>query len=153
MLDSILVRPIARSDFLAWRPLWDEYNALRGRSGDHALAPAITEVTWERFFDLDEQVFALVAERGGRLLGLAHYVFHRSTTRIEQTCCLEDLFTAQAERGRGVGRALIHGVYEQARSEGIRRVYWQTHESDRAGRLVGDKVAARSGFIVYTHDA
>jgi len=97
-----------------------------------------------------EPVFALVAEDSGRLVGLTHYLYHRSTTRVELTCYLQDLFTEPAQRGRGIGRALIEGVYEQARGAGIRRVYWQTQESNAAGRLLYDKLAGYAGFIVYS---
>jgi GNAT superfamily N-acetyltransferase len=131
-------------------PLWDGYNAFYGRSGPTALPVEITETTWRRFFDPAEPVFALVAEDAGRLLGLAHYLFHRSTTRIELTCYLQDLFTVPAERGRGIGRALIQKVYEQARSAGVSRVYWQTQESNAAARFLYDKVARHAGFIVYS---
>lgn len=149
---SITVRPIERTDLAAWEPLWEGYNAFYGRAGESALHPEITRVTWRRFFDANEPVFALVAESSGKVVGLAHYLFHRSTTRIELTCYLQDLFTAQSERGRGVGRALIHGVYERAKSAGSHRVYWQTHESNAAGRLLYDKVGRHAGFIVYGQD-
>jgi GNAT superfamily N-acetyltransferase len=152
MQSSLVVRPIHPSDFEAWKPLWDGYNAFYGRHGDTALAPAITAATWERFFDVNEPVFALVAESEGKLLGITHYLFHRSTTRIELTCYLQDLFTEHAARGRGVGGALIEGVYQAAKTAGVRRVYWQTHETNSAGRLLYDKVAKHVGFIVYGHD-
>jgi GNAT superfamily N-acetyltransferase len=152
MPEPVHVRPIQQDDFPAWKPLWDGYNAFYGRKGETALRPEITESTWQRFFDPNEPVFALVAETEGRLAGLTHYLFHRSTTRIELTCYLQDLFTAPSERGRGIGRALILGVYEAARSAGIRRVYWVTHESNAAGRLLYDKVAKHAGFIVYGHE-
>ena len=87
--------------------LWDGYNAFYERSGPTALAPEITAMTWSRFFDAYEPVHALVAERGGKLLGLTHYLFHRSTTAIEPNCYLQDLFTDPAARVKGVGRALI----------------------------------------------
>ena len=38
---------------------------------------------------------------------------------IEPNCYLQDLFTSAAARGKGVGRALINGVYEQAKLAGI----------------------------------
>ena len=151
-MQSRLIRPIHQDDFAAWKPLWDGYNAFYGRSGKTALAPEITQATWERFFDPKEPVFALVAEADGALLGLTHYLFHRSTTRVELTCYLQDLFTAEAARGQGVGRALIGAVYGEARAAGIKRVYWQTHESNAAGRMLYDKVATHAGFIVYSHD-
>jgi GNAT superfamily N-acetyltransferase len=148
--NSVRIRPIQPADFSDWLPLWDGYNAFYGRSGPTALPLEITETTWRRFFDPAEPVFALVAEENGRLVGLTHYLYHRSTTRIELTCYLQDLFTVSAERGRGIGRALIEGVYEQARSAGIRGVYWQTQESNAAGRFLYDKMARHTGFIVYS---
>ena len=150
MSDTPRIRPVVQDDFAAWLPLWDGYNAFYGRAGDTALPLAITKATWQRFFDPAEPVFALVAELDGQLLGLAHYLFHRSTTRIELTCYMQDLFTLQAARGQGVGRALIEGVYAAAHVHGVKRVYWQTHETNAVGRLLYDKVAAHSGFIVYS---
>ncbi|MBC7941964.1 MAG: GNAT family N-acetyltransferase [Chitinophagaceae bacterium] len=148
----VSVRPVHGADFDAWLPLWQGYNAFYGRHGATALPDRITQATWERFLDPDEPVFGLVACDGDRLLGLAHCLFHRSTTRFELTCYLQDLFTLDSERGRGVGRALIEAVYEQARRAGIQRVYWQTHETNAAGRMLYDKMARHVGFIVYAHD-
>jgi GNAT superfamily N-acetyltransferase len=149
MPDELLVRAAIRSDFEQWLPLWDGYNAFYGRSGPTALSSEITRTTWQRFFDAYEPVYALVAESGGRLLGLAHYLFHRSTTAIEPICYLQDLFTMEATRGQGVGGALISEIYKQARQAGTARVYWQTHETNHTAQKLYDKLAERSGFIVY----
>jgi GNAT superfamily N-acetyltransferase len=112
----------------------------------HPTSPA---PTWARFFDSYEPVHALVAEEEGRLIGLAHYLFHRSTTAIGPVCYMQDLFASEAARGRGVGRALIHGVYERAIIAGSPRVYWLTHETNRFAGQLYYKVAEDSGFIVY----
>lgn len=152
MTSPLRIRPIEQTDFPAWTPLWDGYNAFYGREGKTALAPEITQTTWQRFFDPNEPVFALVAELDGQLLGLTHYLYHRSTTRIELTCYLQDLFTDPAARGKGVGRALIEGVYAQAKAASIKRVYWQTHTTNSAGRRLYDKVAQHMGFIVYSQE-
>ena len=103
---GISIRPVRSADFEQWLPLWAGYNAFYGRSGATALGADITATTWARFLDPAEPVFALVAEQEGALLGLTHYLFHRSTTRIELTCYLQDLVTAECARGRGIGRAL-----------------------------------------------
>lgn len=150
--DTLLIRPVARSDQAGWRPLWEGYNAFYGREGATALPEAITACTWERFFEPTEPVFALVAELDGELVGLAHYLFHRSTIRVDPVCYMQDLFTHTDLRGRGVGRRLIEAVYERAREAGARRVYWQTQVGNAAGRALYDKVARHLGFIVYTHD-
>jgi GNAT superfamily N-acetyltransferase len=149
MAASVVVRNVVHQDYDQWLPLWIGYNAFYGRSGATALAPEVTAMTWSRFFDAYEPVHALVAESDGELLGLTHYLFHRTTTTVQPLCYLNDLFTSEKARGKGVGRVLIEAVYEKARAAGSPRVYWQTHETNRTARKLYDKVAELSGFIVY----
>jgi GNAT superfamily N-acetyltransferase len=151
MRPAVLVRPITEADYSAWKPLWDGYNAFYGRKDETALPEEITQTTWQRFLDPGEPVFALVAENQGQVVGLAHYLFHRSTIHIDCTCYLQDLFTLPSERGRGIGRSLIEAVYERAKSAGVKRVYWHTQECNAAARLLYDKLAQHSGFIVYSN--
>lgn len=149
MADDIRIRFVTREDYGQWLPLWEGYNSFYGRSGATALPADITHMTWQRFFDAYEPMHALVAERNGQLLGLAHYLFHRSTTAIEPNCYLQDLFTDEAARGTGIASALIEAVYAEARKAGSHRVYWQTHETNTRAMRVYDKMAERSGFVVY----
>ncbi len=151
-MTDLTIRPAVPADFEQWLPLWDGYNAFYGRSGPTALDPAITDITWARFFTAAEPVHALVAESDGQLLGLAHYLFHRTTTMINNTCYLNDLFTAPEARGRGVGRALIAAVTEAAKAAGSPRLYWLTHETNATARKLYDAMAKDSGFIVYRVD-
>ncbi|MFI4879799.1 MAG: GNAT family N-acetyltransferase [Steroidobacterales bacterium] len=146
---AVTIRAVVRADFDQWLPLWQGYNAFYGRAGETALPADITTMTWARFFDAYEPVHALVAEREGRLVGLTHYLFHRSTTTIEPTCYLQDLFTTQEQRGTGVGRALISAVCERAKLAGTGRVYWLTHETNKTAMKLYDQVAQLSGFVVY----
>ncbi|GKQ55979.1 GNAT family N-acetyltransferase [Bradyrhizobium sp. Ce-3] len=149
MSDDVTIRFVTRDDYAQWLPLWDGYNAFYERSGPTALAPEITAMTWARFFDAYEPMHALVADAGGTLIGLTHYLFHRSTTAIAPTCYLQDLFTNQAVRRKGVGRALINGVSAQAKLAGSPRVYWQTHETNHTAMRLYDKVADKPGFVIY----
>jgi GNAT superfamily N-acetyltransferase len=146
---SVAIRDVLPDDFPEWKVLWDGYNTFYGRHGPTALRPEITQMTWSRFFDEYEPVHALVAVDGGALVGIAHYLFHRSTIQIAPTCYLQDLFTSTAARGRGVGRALIAAVYARAGAANAGRLYWQTHESNSTAMALYDKVAERSGFVVY----
>jgi GNAT superfamily N-acetyltransferase len=148
----IHIRPIKPEDHDAWRPLWDDYNAFYERTGPAALPEEVHQTLWRRFFDASEPVYGIVAERGDRIVGFCHYLYHRSTSRIELTCYLQDLFTMAEERGHGVGRALINAVYEIAKEAGTKRVYWQTHTTNTPGRTLYDKVAKHYGFIVYAKD-
>jgi GNAT superfamily N-acetyltransferase len=146
---EIVIRPVEPGDFAPWKQLWDGYNAFYGRAGATALPDAVTKMTWARFFDACEPVHALVAERDGELIGLVHYIFHRTTISIALTCYLQDLFTLESARGNGVGRRLIERVYDIARQAGSGRVYWLTHETNDTAMKLYDKVAEKSGFVVY----
>ena len=145
----MVIREPSADDYSQWLTLWDGYNAFYGRDGPTALPREVTQTTWQRFFDHDEPVHALVAELDGRLVGLAHFLFHRSTISIAPTCYLQDLFTSEQARGRGVATELIEAVGEEARAHGSARVYWQTHETNDRARALYDRIAERSGFIVY----
>ncbi|MEJ3653841.1 GNAT family N-acetyltransferase [Actinomycetes bacterium KLBMP 9759] len=147
---TLFVRDIEESDFTAWKPLWDGYNAFYGRSGETALPAHVTDMTWSRFFDAYEPVHALVAESDSEIVGLVHYLFHRTTILIQPTCYLQDLFTSEAARGKGVGRALIEAVSERAKAAGSPRVYWHTHETNATAMRLYDSLATRSGFVVYS---
>ena len=149
MSSPLIIRPVVSADFVQWERLWEGYNKFYGRSEATALPDEITRMTWSRFFDANEPVHALVAEKDGRLLGLVHYIFHRSTIMIGPTCYLQDLFTAESARGQGIGRRLIEAVYEQANAAGSRRVYWHTQETNLIAMKLYDQVAERSGFVVY----
>ncbi len=83
---------------------------------------------------------------------MVHYLFHRSSTGLCSNCYLQDLFTVESARGQGVGRALIEEVYRRAAQAGSGRVYWQTHETNATAMKLYDKVAEKSGFIIYRKD-
>ncbi len=141
----MIIRPVRPEDKANWLPLWQGYL----RFYEHDLPSDVTDTLWARFFDAAEPVHALVAEEDGELLGLVHYIFHRNTWMASDVCYLEDLFTAEAARGKGVGRALIEAVYERARAAGSERVYWMTHETNKTAQALYDKVAEKPGFIQY----
>ncbi len=142
---SITVRPLAAVDHDAWLPLWQGYQDFYGV----ALPPGVTTATWLRMLDPAEPVAGLAALDGERLVGLAHYIFHRSTWMIADTCYLQDLYVAPDLRGRGVARRLIEAVYAAADEAGAGQVYWQTHGTNFTARSLYDRLAIHAGFIVY----
>jgi len=145
MAGNVIIRPLGEDEREAWNPLWDGYLAFY----KSALAQEISDLAWSRFHDPDEPLFALGGYIDGRLLGIAHYLFHRSTWAHNRYCYLEDLFVAEDARGNGLGRALIEEVYRKAEAAGASRVYWLTQSGNAQARALYDKVADNLGFIQY----
>lgn len=139
------IRDITAADRAQWAPLWAGYLEFY----KSALPDDVTETTFQRFLDPSEPMFALVAEREGKLVGVVQCVLHRATWTKTHYCYLEDLFVAPDVRGGGVGRALIEAVYARADAAGASRVYWLTHETNTTARTLYDKVATNAGFIQY----
>jgi GNAT superfamily N-acetyltransferase len=147
-LPDFRVRAIERRDRAQWEPLWRAYLVFyRAQWSDE-----VANATFARIFDPLEPVHALVAERGGDLIGFTHYLFQRSTWLINSQCYLQDLYVGEAVRGSGVGRALIAAVVDAAKEAGAARVFWNTHETNTVARRLYDAVAVRSGFIQYRID-
>ncbi len=88
-------------------------------------------------------------ETDGRLVGIVHAVFHRSTWLPQWTCYLQDLYVDGSQRGPRHGAALIEAVADLARANGAGRLYWNTHETNATARRLYDRIATRSGFIQY----
>ena len=137
-----LLRPADRS---GWEPLARGYKEFYKTP----TTDAEFDTAWERLIRRDG-VVGLGAKVDGRLVGIAHYLFH---TRVwaRKTCYLQDLFTAHEARGKGVARALIAAVAADARKQGAARYYWMTQEHNATARLLYDKVAKWNGFIRYEH--
>ena len=142
---NVVIRPIGLDERAAWEPLWKGYQTFYKT----VISDQTTAVTWARLHDPAEPMFILGAYVDGKLTGIVHYLFHRSTWTIGNYCYLQDLFVVEQARGLGLGRALIEAVYEAARNVGASRVYWLTQESNKTARALYDKLAERSGFIQY----
>ncbi len=142
---DLTIRPLVPSERAAWEPLWQGYLDFYRST----VAPGNNDVLWARIHDPAEPIFALGADRGGRLIGIAHYIFHRSCWTVGDYCYLQDLFVAPDVRGGGAGRALIAAVERAAREKGASRIHWLTKEDNHSARALYDTVAERSGFIQY----
>ena len=144
-MPRITVRPLRPDERAAWEPLWQGYLKFYKAS----VTPEVTDKTWVRLHDSHEPMHVLGAFLSGKLVGIVHYIFHRSTWTIGNYCYLQDLFTAPEARGKGAGRALIEAVYARAREAGASRVYWLTQEDNATARALYNKLADYPGFVQY----
>ncbi|MBL8838271.1 MAG: GNAT family N-acetyltransferase [Alphaproteobacteria bacterium] len=139
------IAPLAPADRAAWEILARGYKAFYRTE----TTPAEYERTWQRLLRADD-VHGLGAHADGRLVGIAHYMFHTNAW-MDDACYLQDLFVAEDARGHGAARALIEAVAEVARRKGCPRYYWMTQEDNARARALYDKVARWNGFIRYDY--
>ena len=150
MSAAVVIRPLAAADEAEWRRLWtaslDFYEA--------SVSEAVYATSFARMLSGEANEYrCLIAEVGGRPVGLAHYLFHRHGWRIENVCYLQDLYADPAVRGTGVGRALIEAVYAAADAEGCPNVYWTTQDFNRTARQLYDRIGEKTPFIKYQRRA
>ena len=142
MTQSIEVRPLRFDEREAWEPLWSGYLAFY----ETVVAPEVTDTTWRRLHDPAEPMHVLGAFLDGRLVGIVHFLFHRSTWTTGDYCYLQDLFTVTDARRLGAGRALIEAVYEPAEAGGSEPgLLAHPDESNAVARALYDTLADRPG--------
>lgn len=134
---SLTIRDATAQDEAAWRSLWSAYLAFYRVD----LAPAVTARTWERLMAPTAPLKGRLACDGATLLGFALHHHHCSTWVMGEDCYLEDLFVADAARGKGVGRALIDDLIALSKARGWHRLYWHTDEDNARARALYDSYA------------
>jgi GNAT superfamily N-acetyltransferase len=142
---TIDIQPLKPDDRVAWELLargYKEFYKTPTTDAEYAAA-------WSRLLAQDG-VHGLAARVDGRLVGIAHYLFHTSVW-ASSNCYLQDLFTLHAARGKGVARALIEAVAAQARERKAARYYWLTQEHNAVARVLYNKVGKYQGFIRYDY--
>ena len=146
MTHDLTLRPIARHDRDDWQRLWTLYLEFY----EATVTAEVYDTAFERILSDDPHEFrGLIAHQDGKAVGLAHYLFHRMLWTVEDTCYLLDLFVDPGIRGQGVGRALIEAAHRDAAGHGIPGIYWMTQETNYKGRMLYDKLAERTPFVIY----
>jgi GNAT superfamily N-acetyltransferase len=138
-----VVAPLVAEDRAAWEVLARGYKAFYKTE----TSPAEYDTAWQRLLEAKD-VHGLGAKVDGRLVGITHYLFH-ATIWAPTACYLQDLFVARDVRGRGIARALIEAVADEARRAHATRYYWMTQDHNTVARTLYDKVARFNGFIRY----
>ena len=141
-----MVRPLRADDRPQWRALWHDYLVFY----ETTIPDEVYETTWQRLLTPNVDPFGLcAADEDDRLLGILHYLFHVTCWSVAPKCYLQDLFVADAARGRGVGRALMAAAYEAADRHGVCDVYWTTQHFNHTARKLYDQVGVLTPFIKY----
>lgn len=143
---NLTIRVLQPADRARWDALWAGYLEFY----KHALPQEITEATWLRLVDPQQQPYGFVAvDANDKVVGFVHYHFHLSTWTLNGYCYLEDLFVDPSARGLGAGRALIEAVYRAADERGASRVYWHTENDNERAQALYNQLATLSPFVQY----
>ena len=141
----IEIAPLAPGDRAEWEALARGYKAFYKTVHPDELY----DETWRRLM-AGEAIHGLGARLEGRLIGIAHFLFHAQTWSAD-VCYLQDLFTAGEARGQGVATALIDAVAAAARGRGAVKLYWLTKEDNVRARALYERIARFKGFLRYDY--
>jgi len=133
---TTIVRKVELADKEQWLKLFKAYIVFY----ESELTEEQYELTWQRIHS-DFNMYGLLAEVDGEIVGLAHYLFRPSTWAVNDFCYLEDLFVDPSVRGKGVGWALIKALEDVATKAGAERLYWTTAPDNATARRLYDSVA------------
>jgi GNAT superfamily N-acetyltransferase len=143
------IRKIEARDEKRWRVLWDGYTRFYEREP----VEKVTRATWKKIMDPASPVKAIVAvDTKGKVVGIANYIVHDSTSALAPVCYLQDLFVEPKLRAGGVGKQLIDWLVTEMRKQGWSRLYWSTRETNYRARGLYDKYNKHSGFLRYVVD-
>ncbi len=142
-MSSVQVRPARPADVEGWRRLYAAYGAF------YAVDDVPLERVWGWIHDAEHEVEALVAERDGSLVGLAHVRSFARPLDGSVGGYLDDLFVAPEARGTGAADALLAAVRAMAVERGWSVVRWITAPDNHRAHAVYHRVATRTPWLTY----
>ena len=120
-MSALLVRAIRREDLPR---VWELVHGLAEFERLTDMLTGTSEKLGAALFDDPPQLYGLVAENGGQIVGYALFHFTYSSFRTNPRMWLEDLFVEPAARGSGAGAALLAAFCREALARGCHRVDW-----------------------------
>jgi len=128
------IRPAKKNDQELIRELWLEFEA-------ELPEPDYLRESWEEaWIDLAQTVregVALIAEEEGRAIG---FVFCVLGDRGRKTAHVTDIYVRPEARNRGIGRALLAGILDPARSAGLDHVSLEVLISNSDARRLYERL-------------
>lgn len=139
------ITPLVAADRVEWEALTrafkDHFN-VEESAADY-------DRVWRRLLAAEE-IHGVAARLDGRMVGIAHYLFHTGVWRSD-ACYLADLFVDREIRRQGVGQAILDWVARDAIARGAGRFVWNTPEGDETSRPFYDRVARYTGLVTYSY--
>jgi GNAT superfamily N-acetyltransferase len=95
-------------------------------------------------FGNDPAFHGLIAELGNNVVGYALYAFDYSTDTGCRTAFLHDLFVRAANRGQGIGEALMSRLTEICKTSGVASISWLVWHTNSSAIAFYERIGARS---------
>ncbi len=128
----MLVTRISAQQSSLVAPLFDQYRVFYGQPSDLSLA--LTFVS-ERL-NHNQSVILLAQDEKGKAIGFTQLYPSFSSVSAQKTWILNDLFVIEECRGKGIGKALLNGAKDHARTTGAKGIALETaHDNHNAQAL------------------
>ena len=139
------IRELQASDYEGWARLYRGYKEFYQVPAEEA----DLQTAFEWVLDENHPQYGFVVEENGVLIALAHYQVHPNPLAATYRMYLNDLFVDPDYRSKGCASAIIETLVTICRNEGFERLRWVTAEDNYRARSLYDKLAQKSGFIIY----
>jgi GNAT superfamily N-acetyltransferase len=141
VLNDVRVEPISASQLEALLPLIAAYQRFYE-------VPDVDDernrAFFSRFLAPSDDGMLLGAWRGDQLVGYACLYWHFTSLVPAETVLMNDLYVAEAERGKGIGRTLIEASVNVARERRAHQLQWVTAPDNETARRLYDSTGAES---------
>lgn len=134
----MIIETVTRANFEQVLPLIAEYQRFykvepyENRNRAH----------FSQFLDDHARGVLFIALQDEIAVGFATLYFPFSSVRARAVCLMNDLFTTETARGRGVGRALIGHCREYAAQHDFPDLIWHTEQNNLAAQRLYDSCGA-----------
>ncbi len=105
---------------------------------------------FSQFLENHSRGVLFLVRHNEQALGFATLYFPFSSVRARSVCLMNDLFTVETARGKGVARALISHCRDYARTYDFPDLQWNTAQDNLvAQRLYDDLEAQQTSWFTY----
>ena len=82
----------------------------------------------------DPNTQIIISEKDGTVIGLIHFTFHKTLSHIGHSCMIEEIVVTNKYRNKGIGKRLIHAVFEKCKNLGCCEIEVSTELSNTSAR-------------------
>jgi GNAT superfamily N-acetyltransferase len=135
----ITISAASPDDAPAMATLLEEMDGFYGEARTEPLDQRIRQINEALFAD-PPAAYALLAWDGTRMAGFAAYSFLWPAAGLTRSLYLKELYVDQAHQRQGVGKLIMHAIFETAAQHQCSRVEWTTDNDNTSAQAFYDKL-------------